>query len=67
MLLLFQKYRREEENESEAEGDDYDVYVPVKERKKQKIKQILKISQVSKKSVKLYFLVRIGYYLGFVI
>ncbi|XP_064103590.1 ATP-dependent RNA helicase abstrakt-like [Macrobrachium nipponense] len=40
------RYRREESKSSEDdEEDNYEVYVPMKERKKQKIKQILKISQ----------------------
>ncbi|KAK3856412.1 hypothetical protein Pcinc_037264 [Petrolisthes cinctipes] len=44
------KRYRKEENGSEEEEDGYDVYIPVKERKKQKIKQILKISQEDEES-----------------
>lgn len=42
--MYFQRYRREDPESSDE--DDYEPYIPVRERKKQKLKQILKISQV---------------------
>ena len=46
LLNLFQRYRRDESSSSE-DSDYNEVYVPVKERKKQKLRNILKINQVS--------------------
>lgn len=43
---MAKRYRREDpKSSSDEEEDSYEPYIPVKERKKQRMKQILKISQ----------------------